>query len=191
MNEFNVDTDLETAQRQAEAARDLLRGLREQYDLSGWEFTRTVRIAPLEVPHSHPVLTLNPLHIADEDAFLSTYLHEQIHWGLDLHREDETARAITRLRASYPDAHRGLPETGGDEHTTYLHFVVNWLEIFATAEFIGLERAEAAARRAPIYTRIYRTVIDDYETIVAILREVGVQPLPPATDESRGQRPYP
>ena len=124
-------------------------------------------------------------------AFLSTYLHEQVHWGLDLHREDEAAHAIARLRAIYPDAHRSLPETGDDEHTTYLHLVVNWLEIFAMAEFIGRERAEAVARRAPVYTRIYRTVIDDYETINAMLRDVGVQPLPLATGGSLVQRPCP
>ena len=191
MDEFKVEIDLETAQRDAQAARALLRGLRERYDLSRWEYTRTVRIAPLEVPHSHPVLTLNAKDIRDEDAFLSTYLHEQVPWGLDLHREDETAHAIARLRAIYPDAHRSLPETGDDEHTTYLHLVVNWLEIFTTAEFIGRERAEAVARRAPVYTRIYRTVIDDYETIGAMLRDVGVQPLPLATGGSPVQRPRP
>ena len=111
MNDFNVEIDLETAQRDAEAARDLLRGLRERYDLSDWEYTHTVRIAPLEVPHSHPVLTLNAMDVRDEDAFLSTYLHEQIHWGLDLHREDETARhrAIAHhlsRRPSQPAGHR-------------------------------------------------------------------------------------
>ena len=152
---------------------------------TGWEYTRTVRVAPLERAHSHPVLTLNACHIGDEDAFLSTYLHEQIHWGLDLHRKDETACAIAQLRATYPDAHRGLPETGDDEHTTYLHLVVNWLEGFATAEFIGRERAEAVARRASFYTWIYRTTIDDCETIEGVLREVGILPLPPANAESR------
>ena len=179
MDDFDVVIDLETARRDAETACQLLRGLRERFDLSKWEYTRKVRIAPLEVPHSHPVLTLNARDVRDEDAFLSTYLHEQIHWGLALHREDETARAIARLREIYPDAHRDLPETGDDEYTTYLHFVVNWLEIFATSGFIGRERAEAAARRAPVYTRIYRTAIEDCETIEAMLREVGVLPLPP------------
>ena len=120
VDEFRVDIDLETAQRSATEARDRLLELRERYDLSRWEYARTVRIAPTERAHSHPVLTLNGFHNADEDAFLSTYLHEQIHWGLDLHREEETERAIEKLRDAYPDAHRGLPETGDDEYTTYL-----------------------------------------------------------------------
>jgi len=93
--------------------------------------------------------------------------------------------SITRLRAIYPDAHRGFPETGDDEYTTYLHFVVNWLEIFATAEFAGRERAEAVARRVPVYTGIYRTTIDDRQAIGTILREVGLLPLPPARTASR------
>ena len=187
MDDFDVVIDLETARRGAEAARQLLHALRERHDLSQWEYTRKVRIAPLETPHSHPVLTLDTKDIQDEDAFLSTYLHEQIHWGLDLYRQDETARAIARLRGNYPDAHRGPPETGGDEYTTYLHFVVNWQEIFATAGFIGRERAEAAARRAPVYTSIYRTVIEDCETIGAMLRKVGILPLPPASAERRAE----
>ena len=184
---LDVELDLETARRDAEAARQLLRRLRERHDLWQWEYTRKVRIAPLEVPHSHPVLTLNARDVRDEDAFLSTYLHEQIHWGLDLHREDETARAIARLRDVYPDAHRGLPETGADEYTTYLHFVVNWVEVFATAGFIGRERAEAAVRRARVYTSIYRTIVEDRETIEATLREVGILPLPPASAKRRAE----
>ena len=184
---LDVEMDLGTARRDAEAARQLLRALGERHDLSQWEYTRRVRIAPLELPHSHPVLTLNARDVRDEDTFLSTYLHEQIHWGLDLHREDETARAIARLRDIYPGAHRGLPETGADEYTTYLHFVVNWLEIFAAAGYIGRERAVAAARRAPVHTRIYRAAIEDGETIEATLREVGILPLPPATGERRAE----
>ena len=78
-----------------------------------------------------------------------------------------------------------------DEHTTYLHFVVNWLEIFATTGFIGRERAEAVARRAPVHTRIYRTAIDDCETLEAMLREVGIPPLPPATEDNRVECPFP
>ena len=187
VDEFRVDIDLETAQRSATEARDRLLELRERYDLSRWEYARTVRIAPTERAHSHPVLTLNGFHNADEDAFLSTYLHEQIHWGLDLHREEETERAIEKLRDAYPDAHRGLPETGDDEYTTYLHLVVNWLEIFAAAEFIGRERAVAVARRSHVYSWIYRTTMDDWETIETVLREVGVLPLPPAAADSRGE----
>ena len=187
VGQFRVEIDLETAQRTAKEARDLLLELRERYDLSKWEYTRTVRVAPLERSHSHPVLTLNVYHARDEDAFLSTYLHEQIHWGLDLHREEETTHAMAQLRATYPDAHRGLPETGDDEYTTYLHLVVNWLGILATAEFIGRERAEAVARRASTYSWIYRTTIDDWETIETTLREVGVLPLPPAAADSRDE----
>ena len=91
--------------------------------------------------------------------------------------------------AYYADVQGAPVRRGG--HPSLTELARRLEDHLATAEFIGLERAEAAARRAPVYTRIYRTVIDDYETIEAILREVGVQPLPPATDESRGQRSCP
>ena len=73
------------------------------------------------------------------------------------------------------------------KYTTYLHHVVNWLEVFATTGFIGRERAEAVARRARVYTRIYRTAIDDCEKIETMLREVTILPLPPATADSRDE----
>lgn len=181
-DDFAVEIDLSQAGRNAEAARDLLLALRARYDLSGWEYTRSVRIAPLERSHSHPVLTLNTRHLAadpgSEDAFLSVYLHEQIHWALSVHRKDEMARAISSFKAAYPGFHCGAPETADNEQSTYRHLAVNWLEIVATSEFVGRQRAEAAARRSPAYSRIYQTVIDDRDRIEMILTAAGVFPLP-------------
>ncbi|MCR9212184.1 MAG: hypothetical protein NXI13_00590 [Proteobacteria bacterium] len=61
--------------------------LHDRYDLSRWEYTKKVRIAPYEIPHSHPILTLNSQYAigpgADEDLILATYIHEQLHWALD------------------------------------------------------------------------------------------------------------
>lgn len=177
-----VEIDLSQVRGHAEAARNLLLDLRARYDLSRWEYTRIIRIAPYERSQSHPVLTLNLRHLVaggrDEDAFLSEYLHEQVHWALVIHREDETARAIDRFRAAYPELHSGRPETADNEGSTYLHLAVNWLEISATAEFLGRERAEAVASGSRIYSRIYRTVIDDHDEIETIMTEAGLLPLP-------------
>lgn len=181
---FTVEIDLAQSRRHAEAARDLLLALRARYDLSGWEYTRSVRIAPLERSHSHPVLTLNTRHLASDpdgrDTFLSVYLHEQIHWALSIHRKEETARAIGSFKAAYPGFHSGPPETADNEQSTYLHLAVNWLEIMAAGEIFGRERAEAVARRSHVYSRIYKTAIDDHHRIEMILTEEGVLPLPTA-----------
>lgn len=184
VDDFTVEIDLAQAQRNAEAARNLLLVLRARYDLSGWEYTRAVRIAPMERPHSHPVLTLSTRHLTagpgGEDSFLSVYLHEQIHWALYVRCKEETVRAMDEFRKHYPDLHTDGPETARNEKSTYLHLAVNWLEIAATAEFIGRERAEAVARRSYVYSRIYRVVIDENDGIERILTESGVLPLPSA-----------
>ena len=79
-NELEISIDLGTAKDNAERAVEMLVGLRRKYDLRRWEYTRQIRIAPLEIPHSHPVLTLNGFHAApgfeNEDKFLQNYLHE-------------------------------------------------------------------------------------------------------------------
>ena len=179
-----IEIDLSEAQRGAEAARDLLLDLRRRYDLSKWEYTDRIRIAPFERPHSHPVLTLNSRYVLqaepNEDAFLCCYLHEQIHWGLSLHRMNEVAIAVERFGKAYPDAHTGPPETAADRYSTYLHLAVNWLEIEAAAGFIGRPRAESVARASAHYKWIYARAMDDSRQIEDILRSTNILPLPPA-----------
>jgi hypothetical protein len=58
-NDIEVVLDLDSLRRNAERTRDGLLDLRRRFDLSRFEYTRRVRIAPLEIPHSHPTLTLN------------------------------------------------------------------------------------------------------------------------------------
>ncbi len=179
-----IEIDLSEARRGAEAARDLLLDLRARHDLSKWEYTDNIRIAPNERPHSHPVLTLNSRYVLqaepDEDAFLCCYLHEQIHWGLTLHRLSETTIAVERFREVYPDAHTGPPDTAADQYSTYLHLAVNWLEIEAATEFIGRSRTESVARKSIHYKWMYATVMEDRRRIEDILRSTNVLPFPPA-----------
>ncbi len=180
--DFSIEIDLELGQQRADAARRLLVNLRDQHDLTSWEYTSKVRIAPFEVPHSHPLLTLNARLVGDEDAFLATYLHEQIHWALSLHREKETELAIERLRALYPEVPSAFPEAARNEYSTYLHMVVNWLELMAVSEFIGRERAESQTQRRRIYTWIYRTVLEDWDNIETVLKATEVLPPPRANE---------
>jgi len=185
--DFSIEIDLELGQQRADAARRLLVNLRDQHDLTSWEYTTKVRIAPFEVPHSHPVLTLNARLVEDEDAFLATYLHEQIHWALTLHREEETEVAVERLKALYPDAHTAFPETAQNEQSTYLHLVVNYLELMVVSEIIGRERAESQTQRRRVYTWIYRAVLDDWDDIETLLEATEVLPLPRANEQGSNQ----
>jgi len=57
-DDFVVRFDFTSAQRAAERVRDMLLGLRKQFDLTPFEYCRKVRIAPTEIPYSHPEITL-------------------------------------------------------------------------------------------------------------------------------------
>lgn len=76
MSDIAIRVDLDEVKRQADATAEALRALRLQFDLAQFEFTRDVRIAPLEIPHSHPVLTMNTRCLGRPDALLAVYLHE-------------------------------------------------------------------------------------------------------------------
>jgi len=181
-NDIVITIDLTTVHELVEKARDLLIKQRSEYDLSKWEYTKEVRIAPYEIPHSHPVLTLNARLVdgpsKDEEAFLSTYIHEQLHWALDDYRPSETEEAIQVLRKKYPDFHEGLPVTAKNEASSYLHLIVNWLELTVMTDLIGIAPAKNLMARFHHYTKIYETVLRDYDEIQAVLRDTGIVPMP-------------
>jgi hypothetical protein len=98
------------------ACQQLLR-LFEQYDLSRWQFTDRVQIQHMAIAHSHPILTLNSRYLADDNAALSTYLYEQLHW-FAVQRPLEMANADVELRQRYP----AVPsfDAGGARARTHL-----------------------------------------------------------------------
>ena len=150
-DDLEVVLDLDFAQRNAERARDRLLDLRRRFDLSQFEYTRRVRIAPLEIPHSHPTLTLNGF-ARDDLALLTTYLHEQMQWYVTWYSHVEAPRwqEIWRvLRARYLDVPAGKPEGAADEFSVYLHLIVNWLEVDIASQFIGRGRVIAHVRALP------------------------------------------
>ena len=147
--EFRIDIDVEHAQREAERVREMLAALRRRHDLSRYEYTSIVRIMPGGDTFAHPVLTLGNRFADSEDLLLSTYLHEQMHWYLwylGTPDRDMVAPFYDELVRRYPDAPIELPDGARNYDATYTHLVVNWLEIAATSEFIGRERAFAVAR---------------------------------------------
>lgn len=154
-------------------AKALLEAQLQQYDLRPYLFTQRVRIAPAGSPRSHPVLTLTPRLVAQPDRFLSVFLHEQMHWFL-AGIEARTEAAIAALRARYPDPPHDPDLVARDAHSTYLHLVVNWLELQALTRVIGRKRAHATLAGADVYRWIYQTVLQDEAEIGTLLAAPGI-----------------
>jgi FAD/FMN-containing dehydrogenase len=76
----------------------LLKDLTKKFDLSPYYFTRKIQIEKFATPHDYPVLTLNTLHQNDPDLLLSAFLHEEIHKFLGGPNQENTRRAIKKLR---------------------------------------------------------------------------------------------
>jgi hypothetical protein len=182
---FRIDVDLEHARREAERVGDMLRALRRRHDLSRFEYTRVVRIVPGGDTFSHPMLTLGNRFADNEDLLLSTYLHEQMHWYLwylGTPDRDPVAPFFDELVRRYPEAPTELPDGARNYESTYLHLVINWLEVAATAEFIGRYRAVGIAEVQRSYRWIYRTVLRDWDALQELYERHGVVPIRSASE---------
>jgi hypothetical protein len=179
-DDFRIDLDLEHARREGERVRDLLAALRRRHDLARYEYTTLVRIVPGGDTFAQPILTLSNRFADSEDALLSTYLHEQMHWylwHLGTPDRDTVAPFMDELVRRYPDAPTEPPDGARGYDATYLHLVVNWLEIAATSEFIGRERAFAVAGAQRSYRWIYRTVVRDWDMLGELYERHDIVPI--------------
>ena len=185
-NDYDITLDFIAVHRAAERVRETLIELRKRHDLARFEYTKAVRISPTEIPHSHPKLTLNTW-VRDELSLLATYLHEQMHWYLTWYshaRAAEWHEVFRLLRAKYPQVPDVTAGGAQDEFSTYLHLIVNWLEIEAGNQFVERERIVAHAEARPFYRWCYRTVIDDWKFLGAIYAQQRLVPIRLATDMS-------
>ena len=178
LNAASIEITTETgSERELETVR-ILEALRIAHDLSRWEFTDSVNVEAGVIPHSHPVLTLNTRHNGEDesDVFLSTYLHEQIHWHED-ERQNAVEAAIEELKAMFPEVPVGHREGGRDESSTYLHLIVCYLELEAIARLLSAERIEALNEYwlRDHYTWIYRQVMDRGDEIGEVIRRNGLE----------------
>jgi len=87
---------------------------------------------------------------------------------------------IAELKQRYPQAPTDFPEGANDEYSSYLHLLVNWLEIEAASQFLARERVEEIARRKHYYRWIYRTVLADWLTLDQLFRSHSIVPIVPA-----------
>ncbi|KAB2919114.1 MAG: hypothetical protein F9K29_06815 [Hyphomicrobiaceae bacterium] len=182
---FRVDVDIDHARREGERVLALLTALRRRHDLARFEYTNIVRIVPGGETFSHPVLTLGNRFADNEDILLSTYLHEQMHWYLwylGTPDYDPVAPFFDELVRRYPDAPIQLPDGARNYESTYLHLVVNWLEVAATSELIGRRRAFALAEAQWTYRWIYRTVVRDWDSLAELYERHGLVPIRSAAE---------
>lgn len=182
---LRIDIDLDHARREAERVRDMLNALRRRHDLSRFEYTNVIRIVPGGDTFSHPMLTLGNRFAENEDTLLSTYLHEQMHWylwHLGTPEQDPVAPFFDELVRRYPEAPTELPDGARNYESTYLHLVINWLEVAAASEFIGRRRACAVAEVQRTYRWIYRTVLNDWDMLGELFERHGLVPIRSAPD---------
>lgn len=147
--------------------RDQLNRLIQQYPLGPWYFTKSIEIDEKAIPHSHPTLTLHTRHLKDDDLLLSTFVHEQIHWWLEAHR-DETTAAENDLRTLFPKLPVGFPDGAQDEQSDYLHLLVNFLEWRSDRQLLGELRARQIME---FWAQDHYRVI--YQRVLEHPREVG------------------
>jgi hypothetical protein len=182
-DDLEIALDFTAVQRNAERVRAMLLDARTRFDLARFEYCKLVRIAPTEIPYSHPSITLNTW-VRDDLGLLSMYLHEQMHWYMTWYshaRAPQWRKLFEQLRERYPFVPAAEAGGGNDEFSTYLHLLVNWLEVEAVSQFIDRDRVLSHVRALHFYQWIYQTVIDDWEALGALYREQGLLPFRYAT----------
>jgi len=180
----SLSIELANNSAREQATKEQLERLLKQYDLSRWIFTKTVRIDQTMRPHSHPVLTLNTRHNGKDPHVLADFLHEQIHWFVADNFGDGR-KAIADVTKMYPDAPDALGAGGsGTQASTYLHVIVCDLEFESVKALLGAEAAETVIRESIAegqsaglgYFWIYQKVLDDQETLKAVIKKHKLAP---------------
>jgi hypothetical protein len=150
--------------------REQVERLASQYDLKKFTITRDIVIEQGAVPHSRPVLTLNGRFMDSDDLTLSQYVHEQAHWALGRHR-NENRELLRDLMSAFPGIPTDYPRGSGDVPDSYFHLAVIMLEWQALEELVGEERARAAEtfKQTDHYTALYALVLQNRPRVEAIL----------------------
>lgn len=152
-----------------------LAALLNKYDVSTWIRTRQIIIKEKEIPHSHPVLTLNTRHLDRDDLLLSTFVHEQIHWAIDA-KPAPLAAAIKELKARYPVLPVGYPKGASDAQGNYEHLIIIYLEDQANRQLLGRQGARKVMQHwaTDHYTALVDIVVKDNAGIAAIVKKHGL-----------------
>lgn len=179
--EITLKNDSER-ERQTQAR---LEALLAQYDLSPWFFTEKMIIDENDTPHSHPVLTIHTRHLGDDNALLTTFIHEQIHRSLSDWEERRlaTRAAIEELKTLFPSVPDGYPYGGRDNRSTYLHLIVCRLELKALQSYIEERPARRTLFNQTHYRWIYSTVLSNVAGMIdEVIERHGLDHYPTLSD---------
>lgn len=155
----------------------MLDSLIDKYQLSNLLFTKHVILDyETNIPHSHPVLTLNTRYKKDEELLLSTFIHEQLHWYLNSKPSALLDTALLQLKQKFPNAPVGYPKGAADIESSYIHLIVNYLEIRILKGLIGELKASQILQYMmnDHYTWIYEQVNKNGFAIYKILNQNGL-----------------
>jgi hypothetical protein len=167
-----------------------LEHLLQVYELEPFLFTKVVHIQSRVIPHSHPVLTLNSRFAEAPHRLLAVFLHEQLHWWEEMNPE-KVKLAKQDLRALFPV----IPKEGIARNldSTYLHFIVCYLEYRALQYFLGKKQAEkilmTMIEEDKIYPWIYGRIFEKYNEIENIIRRHQLEPSPLNLDQKPTKNP--
>ncbi|MEM6525793.1 MAG: hypothetical protein AAF693_18485 [Bacteroidota bacterium] len=129
------------------------------YDTRKWWFTDTLVISDNQIPHSHPVLTLNT-RPQSELSLISVFIHENIHWFL-VDKSGAIDQALDELKKKYKEVPVGYPQGAMNEYSTYLHLIVNYLEYDGIRQLAGADKARDVIQSKDYYQWIYQRIIEE------------------------------
>lgn len=157
-------------------AEKILEKLNQSYDLDLISITKKIIIKSNEIPHSHPILTLNTRYIENEVAFFSVFIHEQIHWHLsNLEFKGRVNQFVHEVKKQYPNIPVGIQNGGArTKHSSYLHLAVIFLEYDMLAYFIGRNDAKDWMLKNTVYTSLNKIVVNDYKYFESLVLNLGL-----------------
>lgn len=159
-----------------EKGKQLLQDIIEHYKVQEYFYTDKIFIEEGAIPHSHPVLTLNTRLIDNKDAFLSSFIHEQIHWYLSQSQlKEKLQKFIVFAKKQYPQIPVGKKQGGArDNYSSYLHLAVNFLEYEGLKHFVGKARALKWFYDKKVYGGLNEIVLRDMEILKSKIYSLGL-----------------
>jgi hypothetical protein len=168
-----IDIQLHSGNDAEKKGKQLIEEFLQKYDMEKYIFTKKIKIQSRVIPHSHPILTLNTRQIDQPDRYLSTFIHEQIHWFFH-ERSKQTDQFIEDMKKKFPK----IPdsENGGakDSISTYLHLGVCYYEFMALSHFIGEQKAKHVFETGDVYAWVNKQVLEKGSVISESLKSNGL-----------------
>jgi hypothetical protein len=168
-----LDIQLHSGNEAEKIGKQLIEEFLQKYDLEKYIFTKKIIIQSKVIPHSHPVLTLNTRQIKEPDRYLSTFLHEQIHWFFH-DRSKQTDQFIEEMKKHFPKIPDSQNGGAKDSISTYLHLGVCYYEFLALSQYKGEQKAKKIFETGDVYSWVNKQVLEHGAIIGKSLKENGL-----------------